>query len=124
MRSGFVIAAVALALVAAGPASAATKRFRTPSNNIHCLYSPSGGPEAFLRCDVLSLNDTGFVLLRGQRGKRVRVTDSVAGSRSRVLRYGRKLALGPFRCASRRSGLTCRQAGHGFSLSRERQRVF
>jgi hypothetical protein len=114
-------ALIALALVAAAPAAA--KSFHTPSGNIACLYSKSGGPGPFLRCDVHSLNDTAFRLDRTHRGKRVRVTDAVPAGHT--LAYGRALRLGPFRCRSRRTGLTCRsRAGHGFFLSRARQRVF
>jgi hypothetical protein len=73
---------------------------------------------------VLSLNDVGFTLDRRHRGKRVHVTDALP--EGRVLPYGNTRRLGPFRCRSRRSGLTCRSkvSGHGFELSREQQRVF
>ncbi|HEY1274597.1 MAG TPA: DUF6636 domain-containing protein [Thermoleophilaceae bacterium] len=117
--------ALALAAALALPAAAAAKerRFHTPSGNIHCLYASSG---PFLRCDVLSLNDTAFTLDRRHRGKRVHVTDSVFGSHSRTLAYGDSIRLGAFRCTSRRAGLTCRSkpSGHGFRLSRHRQTVF
>jgi hypothetical protein len=118
-------AAVALAaLVLLGvPATAAAKSFHTPSGNIACLYSAKGGPGAFLRCDVHSLNDTAFRLDRRHRGKRVHVTDAVPAGHT--LAYGRTLRLGPFKCRSRRTGLTCRsRTRHGFFLSRARQRVF
>ena len=123
MRPALAIAAAALALAGAAPASAATKSFQTPSHNIVCLYSASGGPGPHLRCDLRSLNDTAFTLDRRHRGKRVHVTDAVPAGR--VLRYGRSIELGPFRCTSRRTGLTCRSSSrHGFFLSRARQRVF
>jgi len=124
MRPATVLAVVALALTAATPAAAATKRFQTPSHNIVCLYSSSGGPGPHLRCDVRSLNDTAFTLDRTHRGRRVHVTDAVTAGP--VLRYGRTLRLGPLRCTSRRTGLTCRStvSRHGFFLSRARQRVF
>jgi hypothetical protein len=122
--------AAALALIALlalpAAADARTRKFRTPSGNIPCLYSSSGGPGPFLRCDVLSLNDVGFRVDRTRRARRIRVTDSVFDRRAPVLRYGRSLVLGPFRCTSRRTGLTCNStvSGHGFRLSRERQRVY
>jgi hypothetical protein len=122
MRVAVVIAA-GLALASAAPAAAATKSFQTPSHNIVCLYRSSGGPGPLLRCDVRSLNDTAFTLDRRHRGKRVHVTDAVPAGH--VLRYGRSLKLGPIKCTSRRSGLTCRNGNsHGFALSRARQRVF
>jgi hypothetical protein len=48
------------------------------------------------------------------------------GSPIRVLRYGRTLRVGFYRCTSRATGLTCisRRSGHGFVLSNTRQRRF
>jgi len=117
----------ALAASAAMPAGAATRSFRTPSKNIVCVYSssPQSGPS--IRCDVLSLNDVGFILDRRHRGKRIRITDTAADvNRARILRYGHSRRFGVFRCTSRRSGLTCRSrtSRHGFELSRQSQRLF
>jgi hypothetical protein len=116
-----IVLGVAILCATAATAEARTRSFHTPSGNIVCLYR-SAGPA--LRCDVHSLNDTAFTLDRGHRGKRVHVTDAVPAGR--VLAYGRSVRLGPFRCTSRNTGLTChsRPSGHGFALSRERQRVF
>ena len=119
------MAAVAAAMALIGvPAEASAKSFHTPSGNIACLYSKRGGPGPWLRCDVHSLNDTAFRLDRSHRGRRIHVTDAVPAGR--VLSYGDSVRLGPFRCRSRRTGLTCRSrpSGHGFFLSRARQRVF
>jgi hypothetical protein len=129
MRQTLIAAAVlAVVMAAALPAAvASTRSFETPSGNIACMYFSSGGPGAFVRCDVRSLNDTGFVVYRTSRARRIHVTDSVADpNRARVLGYGRSRGFGSFRCTSRRSGLTCRStaSGHGFTLSREHQRVF
>jgi hypothetical protein len=42
-----------------------------------------------------------------------------------ILGYGRTWRRGGFACASRRTGVTCRnRAGHGFVLARERWRSF
>ena len=109
------------------PAAAKTRSFRTPSKNVVCLYSSRGESGPYIRCDVLSLNDVGFFLDRRHRGKRIRVTDTVADpNKAPALRYGAPRRFGPFRCGSRRSGLICRSrvSGHGFELSRQRQRVF
>jgi hypothetical protein len=124
-RRGLVPLALLVILIAAAPAQGRQRSFHTPSGNIRCLYrsaAEDGGP--LLRCDVLSLNDVGFTLDRRHRGKRVHVTDAVP--EGHVLPYGAKRRLGPFTCRSRRTGLTCRSrpSGHGFKLSRERQRVF
>ena len=121
MRRIIAPLAVLIVVLTAAPADARQRSFQTPSGNIRCLYR-SGGP--LLRCDVLSLNDTAFTLDRRHRGKRVHVTDAVPGGR--VLAYGATTRLGPFRCRSRRTGLTCRSkpSGHGFKLARERQYTF
>ena len=115
------LGALVLLGAAAAPAEARRQAFHTPSGNISCLYR-SGGP--LLRCDVHSLNDTAFTLDRRHRGRRIHVTDAVPAGR--VLAYGASLRLGPFRCRSRTTGLTCRSrpSGHGFALSRASQRVF
>ena len=120
-----ILAAPAMAVLA-DPAQARTKSFQTPSHNIYCLYMSTQGPGPWIRCDVLSLNDTGFTVKRTGRARRIRITDSVVRRRASVLRYGRTLRVGPFTCRSRQSGLTCRSrtSGHGFTLSRRRQRRF
>jgi hypothetical protein len=121
-----LLAALAIALVGAAPASARTKPFQTPSHNIRCLYMSTQGPGPWIRCDVLSLNDTAYRIDRRHRGRRIHVTDTVAERGAPVLRYGKSLRLGPFTCRSRTSGLTCssRISGHGFKVSRERQSRF
>jgi hypothetical protein len=121
-----LVLGIALTLSAFVPANAERRSFRTPSKNIYCLYSSRGGPGPFIRCDVLSLNDVGFLLDRRHKGKRIRVTDTVVDTKARVLGYGTSRRYGPFTCSSHRSGLKCRSrpAGHGFELSRESQRVF
>lgn len=125
-RPLLVALAAAALLLAVGGASAAAgdKHFQTPSHKIQCLYTTSGG--AFLRCDVLWLNDTGFRLTKSGKGRKIHVTDSVVDTKAHVLHYGKTLKLGPFSCASRKTGLTCktRANGHGFRLSRSKQKAF
>jgi hypothetical protein len=120
-----LLAAVALA-AGATPALARTKSFRTPSRNIYCSYMSTQGPGPWIRCDVLSLNDTGFKVDRRHRGKRIHITDSVVNRRARTLDYGKSLDVGPFTCTSRRIGLNCasRTSGHGFEISRRKQVLF
>jgi hypothetical protein len=120
-----VLSLAAILLLAPAAAEARQASFHTPSGNIRCLYRSAGdGSGPLLRCDVLSLNDTAFTLDRRHRGKRVHVTDAVPVGR--VLRYGATRKLGPFRCRSRTTGLTCRSkpSRHGFRLSRARQNLF
>ena len=97
-----------------------------PSNNIGCLWSSSGGPGPFIRCDVLSESDNGgFYLKRRGKARRHHITDTVFDNNAPVLRYGRSRRFGRYTCKSRRSGLTCknRRNGHGFKLPRA-QRLF
>jgi hypothetical protein len=56
----------------------------------------------------------------------VKVTDAVGDPHSPVLAYGTIRASGRFTCTSRTTGLTCRDrpSGHGFEVSRQRQRLF
>jgi hypothetical protein len=120
-----LVAALLALMVATAPASARERDFQTPSKRIRCAAFSSGGPGAFVRCDLLFLNDRAALLRARGRGRIVKVTDAVAGPAAPVLAYGRTLRFGPFRCTSRTTGLTCRNRhGHGFSVSRERRRVF
>jgi hypothetical protein len=120
------ILAVVVPAVSATPALARSKSFRTPSRNIYCLYMSTQGPGPWIRCDVRSLNDVAFRVDRTHKGRKIRITDSVFSPRAKVLRYGRSLNVGPFTCTSRTSGLTCRSrvSGHGFKISRQRQKRF
>jgi hypothetical protein len=115
---------LAFVLVAPPAAIARVRSFHSPSKNIACLYSSHGGPGAFIRCDVHSLGDWAFRLRRHRKPRKIHVTD--AAPLGRVLHYGRSRRLGPFTCRSRRTGLTCksRVSGHGFRLSRQRQKLF
>ena len=73
-----VIAAVIVVLELPASTIAKTRQFQSPSGNIACLYSSTGGPGPFIRCDVLSLNDVGFFLKRHGKAKRHHITDTVA----------------------------------------------
>ncbi len=123
--TGFVLAS-AVFLFASGTALARSKSFQTPSHNIRCLYMSTQGPGPWIRCDVLSLNDTAFRIDKRHSGRRIHVTDTVSMPGAQVLGYGKSLRVGPFTCRSRQSGLTCksRSSGHGFKLSRQRQTRF
>ena len=60
------------------------------------------------------------------RVHRYDVDDDDLADQRFVLPYGRSRSLGRFRCSSRESGMSCRnrRSGHGFTISRERQRIF
>ena len=53
------------------------------------------------------------------------MSDSVHDKRAKTLAYGKTRKYGSFSCTSQTSGLRCRnRSGHGFSLSRERYKLF
>lgn len=102
-----------------------------PSRNVGCIFSPAaGGQAASIRCDILSglvpeparaceLDWTGLGMTGARRARAVCAGDTAYSGSSPVLRYGRVWTKGPFRCTSRRTGLTCSsRAGHGFRLAR------
>jgi hypothetical protein len=121
-----LLLAVVLLLAGAAPASARIVDFQTPSKRIVCIYATSTGEPAFVRCDLRFLNDRAVILEAGRRARKIKVTDAVGDPSSPVLAYGRSRTLGRFTCTSRTTGLTCRdrRSGHGFEVSRQRQRLF
>jgi Family of unknown function (DUF6636) len=126
MRAPLVLLAATAVLVAAAPASGKGRleRFSTPSGRILCAYV--SGDQPLIRCDLLFLNDRAALLSAGQRARLVKVTDVIGDIHARVLRYGTSRAFGRFTCTSRTTALTCRdrRSGHGFEVSRARQRLF
>jgi hypothetical protein len=147
-RIGTASAALALLALAVVGSRAQAKDevlgFSTPSKNIGCVYArfdahPNApASPAELRCDVRTgLRpkparprrcdlDWGDSLSMGKTG-RVSVVchgDTALGSKH-ILGYGKTWRHDGFTCASRLSGLTCKNlSGHGFFLSRQRSRVF
>jgi hypothetical protein len=132
------VPAAALSLAATGGAGASsTATFTTPTHRIGCAYTASGGAPS-LRCDVLDPAHpparpdsceldygSAFGLQRTGRPARLCVGDTVVDPRARVLAYGKRRQLGPFTCLSRATGLRCTNgAGHGFTLSRQAQKLF
>jgi hypothetical protein len=135
----FALAACALA-VAAAPAGASSSItwFRTPSKNIYCAYFHESGSKPFLRCDVSQLThqapkphgcqfDWGrsFGMNSTGRASALCVSDSVHDKRAKTLAYGKTRKYGSFTCTSKTSGLRCsNRSGHGFSLNRDRYKLF
>jgi hypothetical protein len=121
------LAVVTLAvLVAAPPAAFATLRaFRSPSGAIGCLYYRDPDTPPVVRCDVLGGGDHAWTVGATGRAKRIHVTDSAMDPQAPVLAYGKTRAFGRISCTSRQTGMTCRnRSGHGFTVSRGRQRLF
>jgi hypothetical protein len=113
--------------------------FKTPSNNIVCLFDDTASPVA-LRCDMGNLRPTklrppkdcnlgwgdAFALnANGNTSERMCHGDTIMHEDVMVLPYGKVWQHGAFTCRSEPSGLTCFNAqDHGFSLSRSSQRLF
>jgi hypothetical protein len=133
-----VAGAVALVGAPGASGSATLVAFQTPSKGVGCVYARGGGEEASLRCDVRDVArpatrpasctlDYGSAFGLGASGKarRLCVGDTALDPDAKVLAYGRTRTLGPFTCVSRTTGLRCTtRAGHGFALSRARQKLF
>lgn len=131
-----------LALVLAAPGARAEPGpffFRSPSDNIHCVIGDFGG-QLIAQCELVNLTpsyarrpadcemDWGHSFLieeAGRSGTLACVSDTVRMPDSFVLDYGTRTLRGGIACSSERSGMSCvNAAGHGFSLSRAKQRVF
>jgi hypothetical protein len=138
MRTTFAVAVVAGVLVAPATAQAlVTKTFRTPSKNIACAFYPASiTGRAVFRCDLLSglkpepkrhcdVDWTGASMGPSGKAGPTCAGDTVYDRRAPVLGYGRTWSYGGVVCASRATGLTCRnRERHGFFLSRASWRVF
>lgn len=112
--------------------------FQTPSGNIRCtIVSDLGG---FVRCDMRQLTPTytqrpddcdldwgtAFGIANdGNSGEVICHGDTLFGADAMKLEYGKMLEVGGFECLAEKTGLTCKNAlGHGFTLSKARQKVF
>lgn len=127
-----------LALVSSPAAADDLLFFQTPSGNIHCLIATGDHAEA--RCDMVALSpsftqapagcdlDWGrsfAVGLSDRRGQLACVGDTVIDPNAIVLDYGKTISLGGFDCSSEKTGMTCTNpGGHGFTLSKVRQRLY
>jgi hypothetical protein len=136
-RLALVVVLVA-AMTAPAQAGSTIVAFRSPSGTIGCMYFREDGGSPSLRCDLRDVDDPpkrpascrfdyghAFELRALGRGRRLCVSDTTLDPTAKVLPYGKTRRIGPFTCTSRRTGLRCTtRAGHGFELSRERQRLF
>jgi hypothetical protein len=143
-RLGLTVAVAASAALAVNAGSARAQDLpgiQTPSHNIMCMASPAmeGQPTPELRCDIRQMTnplppppascpeswgDAFFIDPTGP-GKLMCHGDTVANPSDPVLAYGEIWNVYGFTCLSQTTGLTCRNGqGHGFTISREAQRVF
>lgn len=126
-------------MLGAGPALADDYLvFHAPSKNILCAIST--GEYAEVRCDMMQLTpsytkppaDCEFdwgssfaVGLESRKGYLACVSDAIANDMGVELGYGQSLRLGGFTCSSEKSGLSCTNpAGHGFTISKAKQRLY
>lgn len=133
-----VLTVLSLTLIAAAVASApagAFGGFRSPSGNIGCA-----GYNASVRCDIrettngrparpkscdLDYGTAYGVGLSSRKGYRLCVGDTVLDPRRPIRPYGTTWRFRSITCRIRQSGVTCTNAkGHGFFLSKGRQRLF
>jgi Family of unknown function (DUF6636) len=128
-----ITALLALALVPSThfPGLLVQGGFMTPSGNIACnvgLLGPgTNGPRA-IGCAVYSKTTKSGLATWWMRTTGPARSGSFQANPATDyprLGYGRTFAWHGIRCSSAATGLTCRNLrGHGFFLSRERQRIF
>jgi hypothetical protein len=124
-RAPVVLIVLVAGLLAPAGAQAAYRDFKSPSGQLACAFYSDAETPRFVRCEWDGANDRAVTLGETGKGKRVKITDTVRNKKAPVLAYGKSTKFGRLRCTSRRSGLTCRnEAGHGFTITIEKQRVF
>jgi hypothetical protein len=122
----------------AAPASAERIiSFTSPTGNIGCIVSDKYGA----RCDIRkrdwprgprpsgcpSFEDYGQGLWVARKGRgHIVCAGDTALTTGHPLAYGHSRSIGRFTCVSHTTGMTCRNRrnGHGFTLARERYRLF
>lgn len=140
MRRSLLLAILILLTSAASASAFSMRTFKTPSGTSICGFFSLDTGAKYLRCDVYRATnrppkrpkscefDYGFSFGIEPRGRAYRncVSDAIADPRkTRVLAYGSTMRRFGMVCRSRASGLTCsNRSGHGFTLRRDRQRLF
>jgi hypothetical protein len=108
--------------------------FTSPSGNVGCMLNPG-----YARCDIAERDWTppprpsdcefdygqGIALSPGEQPTFVCAGDTALGG-GEPLAFGRSVRAGPFQCVGADSGITCRdtKSGRGFTIARERHRIF
>ena len=139
MKQMYIAMAVLTAFTSPALADGLTP-FRTPSGNIHCMLI-EGDEGMLVDCEMRDIAkftlplkrptdcdlDWGsrFTLAAEGNPQMVCHGDTVQDPSSRVLDYGQSIGSELLNCMSRQSGLTCEnQSGHGFMLSKAKQRFY
>ena len=114
--------------------------FRTPSDNIHCMFITDGGATS-VECELRSRTnvkpaqpqpadcdlDWGNRFALDAKGKAGMVChgDTLITPDAPVVGYGGQATVNGITCQSAETGLTCKNRnGRGFSLSRAKQKLF
>jgi hypothetical protein len=135
----FAVSLLAILTASAALADGVTA-FRTPSGNIHCMLI-EGDEGMLVDCEMREISnftlkqkrpadcdlDWGNRFSLAAEGKPLMgcYGDTVQDPSSRVLDYGQSIGNELLNCVSRQSGLTCEnQSGHGFLLSKAKQRFY
>jgi hypothetical protein len=131
-------------LLLAGTAEAEESlSFVSPTGNILCIiehYVEGSDEGTWVRCDMRELTTqsyqtapaecdldwgTVFAVFDEGEGRLYCHGDTNLGPNEPVLPYGEAVSLNGISCVSARTGVTCTNAeGHGFTLSKARQRIF
>jgi hypothetical protein len=152
----YQVAVAAILAVFALPASIAlaeqASSFRTPSDNIHCLFSLDNIPDDpddaesvaepdSVDCEIsemtnksplppkpadcdLDYGDRFSLAVTGKAGV-ICAGDTIRNSEAPVLAYGESVTQKGITCDSAETGVTCRnEQGHGFFLSKAKQKLF
>jgi hypothetical protein len=136
-----LVISMVMVVAAMVPGASAADRlvgFQMPSKKIACMYSHFSGAKPELRCDVADVASppkrpksceldygSAFGLTATGKARRLCAGDTVLNPKAKVLAYGKSRTLGPFTCTARKAGMRCAtRAGHGFELSRTRQKLF
>jgi len=139
MKFGF--AAIVFSSLVMPAAAMDVQSFRTPSDNIHCLFVTDDDGRSSVECELRTRNgvepampqpadcdlDWGnrFALDAEGRAGMVCHGDTLISPDAPVLGYGKQADWHGIVCASEKSGLACRnREGRGFNLSRARQSLF
>jgi hypothetical protein len=115
--------------------------FRSPSDNIHCMFITDDEGRSSVECELRSRTNTGPALPRPadcdlEWGSRFALDakgiagmvchgDTLVDPSAPVVGYGEQLSAGGIACRSAETGMTCKNGkGRGFSLSRAKQTLF
>ena len=116
-----VLAGALIALALPAGAAAKVRWFHSPSGNIQCEVAAHDQRGTYAYCQTFE--PTASVKLdKAGHSKICRGGNCVGNGPENAftLGYGHSVTVGPFRCTSRTSGMTCRvvATGHGFRIAR------